>query len=66
MADRFELIAKKQEVRREIERTRRELVRERSPQIGEPDRRRVEKLENDLERLMAQEFNLRLAIDRSR
>ena len=66
MAARFELIARKQEVRRKIERARRELERERHPQSGKPNRRQIEKLEDELERLMAQEFNLRLAIDRSR
>lgn len=66
MADRFELIARKEDVRRQIERTRRELERERHPRTGEPNRKRIDKLQTHLERLMAQEFNLRLAIDRSR
>lgn len=65
MADRFELIARKQEVQRKISRTRRELERERRPEIEKPDRKRIDKLETELERLMAQEYSLRLAIDRS-
>ena len=65
MADRFELIARKQEVQRKISRTRRELERERRPDIEKPDRKRIDKLETELERLMAQEYSLRLAIDRS-
>ncbi len=65
MADRYALIARKQEVQREIGRTRRELERERRPDVEKPDRKRIEKLETKLERLMAQEYNLRLAIDRS-
>ena len=66
MADRFELIARKQAVRNKIERTRRALERERHPAQGDPNPKRIDQLENELERLMAQEFNLRLAIDRSR
>jgi len=65
MADRFELIAHKQAVLREINRTRRELERELRPDIEKPDRKRINKLESALERLMAQEYSLRLAIDRS-
>ncbi len=65
MADRDALIARKQETQRKIVRTRRELERERRPDIEKPDRKRIERLETELERLMAQEYNLRLAIDRS-
>jgi hypothetical protein len=65
MADRFELIARKQEVQRKISRARRELERERRPDIEKPDFKRIDKLETELERLMAQEYSLRLAIDRS-
>ena len=65
MADRFELIARKQEVQRKISRARGELERERRPEIEKPDRKRIDKLETELERLMAQEYSLRLAIDRS-
>ena len=65
MTDRFELIARKRAVRNKIERTRRALEREQHPSQGDPNPKRVNQLENELERLMAQEFNLRLAIDRS-
>ena len=65
MSDRFSLIARKQEVRRRIEQLRRRLERERmqSPQGA---KKRVRGLEDELERLMAQEYNLRVAIDRSK
>ena len=65
MADRFELIARKQEIQRKIVRTRRELEREQDPATAKPNRKRIEKLQTELERLMAQEYSLRLAIDRS-
>ena len=65
MTDRFDLIARKQEVRARIERTRRELAREQSK--GEKaNQRRLGRLESDLERMMAEEYRLRLAIDQSR
>jgi hypothetical protein len=62
--DRARLIARKEEVRRELERARRalEAARQRNP----PAPRRTAALEAQVERLMAEEFNLRLAIDRSR
>ncbi len=48
-----------------IERLRRQLEHERS--LGErANRRRLRTLENQLERLMAEEYNLRVAIDQSR
>ena len=65
MADRFELIARKQEIQRQIVRTRRELEREQHSATAKLNRKRIEKLQTELERLMAQEYNLRLAIDRS-
>ena len=63
-ADRASLIARKAEVRRELERARRALdaARQQNP----PAPRRIAALEAQVERLMAEEFNLRLAIDRSR
>ena len=64
MADRDTLIAQKHAVRRALEQTQRELERLRS-QVPLPQRRIVQ-LESQAEQLMAQEFNLRLAIDRAR
>lgn len=60
--DRAGLIARKGEVQRELERARRALDAARVQ--GAP--RQIAKLEAQVERLMAEEFNLRLAIDRSR
>lgn len=65
MTSRHELVARKHEVRGRIERLRRELVREQD--LGDQaNRRRLRKLENQLERLMAEECRLRVAIDRNR
>lgn len=64
MADRYQLIARKQEVRRQIERLQRELEALRA-QVGRGQQRRVARLEGELERLMAEEYQLRMAIDRS-
>jgi hypothetical protein len=63
MADREALIARKHAVRRTIERVQRELERARA--TTPPPARQVRKLEDQLERLMAEEYTLRLAIDRS-
>ena len=67
--DRFDLIARKQEVRRQIERLNRQLDAERNAEraAADPkrDRRRIAKLEQQLQTLMAEEYSLRLAIDRS-
>ena len=65
MSERFALIARKQEVRQRIERLHRQLECERI-QALKGDSRRVRNLQNELERLMAQEYNLRVAIDRSK
>lgn len=63
MADRETLIARKQMVRRQIERVQRELAQaETSPR---PDQRRLRKLQDQLDRLMGEEYTLRLQIDRS-
>ena len=65
MGERFQLMARKQDVRSRIERLRRQLEHERS--LGErANLRRLRTLENQLERLMAEEYNLRVAIDQSR
>lgn len=63
MADRETLIARKHEVRRAVAKCQRELeqLRRRSPLPA----RKVARLEDQVERLMAEEYNLRLAIDRS-
>jgi phage shock protein A len=68
--DRFDLIARKQEVRRQIERLNRQLDAERSAAAraaADPkrDRRRIAQIEQQLQTLMAEEYSLRLAIDRS-
>ena len=62
--DRFDLIARKQEVRRQIERLNRQLDAERSAADPKQDRRRINQLEEQLQRLMAEEYALRIAIDR--
>ena len=67
--DRFDLIARKQEVRRQIERVNRQLEAEnnaaRATADPKRDRRRIAQLEQQLQTLMAEEHSLRLAIDRS-
>jgi hypothetical protein len=67
--NRFDLIARKQDVRRQIERVNRQLDAERGAAraAADPkqDRRRIAKLEAQLQTLMAEEYSLRLAIDRS-
>jgi hypothetical protein len=65
MADRCALIAQKHEVQRKMHQTRRSLEQARKPGVEKLDRKRIEKLETELERLMAQEYSLRLAIDRT-
>lgn len=64
MADRETLIARKQEVRRRIEQARRTLERERAKPV--PPKRQINRLERQLEGLMAEEYNLRVAIDQAR
>ena len=63
MADRFTLIARKQEVRRRLETLHRQLEHERTK--PQPVTRRLAQLENQVEQLMAEEANLRLAIDQA-
>ena len=62
--DRESLIARKQGVRQEIERCQRQLEQLRLSQP--PNTKRIRTLEADLERLMGEEYTLRLAIDRQR
>jgi hypothetical protein len=62
--DRETLIARKHTVRRQIERCQRQLEQLRQ---SEPvNARRIRTLEAELERLMGEEYTLRLAIDRQR
>jgi hypothetical protein len=63
--DRESLIARKQEVRRQLERAQASLVELENAAGPKQDRRRIIQLQNQIERLMAEEFNLRLAIDQA-
>ena len=63
--DRESLIARKQEVRRQLERAQASLVELENAAGPKQDRRRMAQLQNQIERLMAEEFNLRLAIDQA-
>ena len=63
--ERFALIARKQEVRRQIEWVNRALEAENNAADPKRDRRRIAKLEEQLQRLMAEEYSLRLEIDLS-
>jgi hypothetical protein len=60
--DRESLIARKHEVRRQIERYQREM--EQLRQAQPLNLRRIRTLETQLEQLMGEEYTLRLAIDR--
>jgi prefoldin subunit 5 len=62
--DRETLIARKQVVRQQIERCHRQL--EQLRQAQPPNARRIHTVEDELERLTAEEYTLRLAIDRQR
>jgi hypothetical protein len=64
MSDRETLIARKHSVRRQLERTQRELevLRTQTPLPA----RRIARLETQAEQLMAEEYTLRLAIDQTR
>lgn len=63
--DRLALIARKNEVRRRIEQTQQRLEAQRKAAGPKQDRRRIAQLEQQLAELMAEEYNLRLAIDRA-
>jgi len=65
MPDRFTLIARKQEVRQQIEQVRRRLEAERVKQPA-PKGRTLAGLERQLEQLMAEESALRVAIDQTK
>ena len=62
--DRETLIARKQSVRQQLERCQRQL--EQLRQAQPPNVRRIRTMEADVERLMVEEYTLRLAIDRQR
>ena len=68
MAEREVLIARKHDVRRRLEQARRQL--EHAQATSDPDDRRarrlIAQLESQVDALMAQEYALRVAIDRSR
>ena len=64
MADREMLIARKHEIRRRIEQLRRTLEREEAKNVLAT--RRINRLQTQLEQLMAEEYNLRVAIDQAR
>ena len=63
--DRASLIARKQEVLRELTRAQRQLEALRSAE-NRHQLRQQQQLENEVEQLMAEEYRLRIAIDRSR
>jgi hypothetical protein len=63
--DREALIARKHEVRRQLERAQSALAQLENAAGPKRDRRRIAQLQYQVDRLMAEEFNLRLAIDRS-
>jgi uncharacterized protein (DUF3084 family) len=64
MADQATLIARKHEVRRELGRAQGELARLHAQ--PDPPVKRLRTLEEQIERLMAEESSLRQAIDRTR
>lgn len=61
--DRDQLIARKNDVRRQIDRLRRQLSQEQVQ--ARPSARRIRQLQEQMDRLMAEEHELRLAIDSS-
>ena len=63
--DRESLIARKNEVLRELTRARRQLEAARSAD-SRSKRNQQAQLENEVEQLMAEEYRLRIAIDRSK
>lgn len=63
MADRLTLIARKEEVRRRLDSLQRQLEHERTK--PQPASRRLAHLERQVEQLMAEESNLRIAIDQA-
>ena len=64
MSSRYDLIARKQQVIAQIERLQRELEKEQAS-ADKASTRHIGELESKLERLRAEEYQLRIAIDRS-
>ena len=64
--DRDALIARKNDIHRQLEQARRQLAAQQNAADPKRNRRRIAVLEQQIEQLMAEEFNLRLAIDRAR
>ena len=62
---RADLIARKQEVRRQLERAQAQQVQLENAAGPKRDRRRIAQIQQQIEQLMAEEHSLRLAIDRS-
>lgn len=63
--DRAALIARKEEVRRQIGRAQAALSQLENAADPQRNRRRIAQLQQQIDHLMAEEYNLRLAIDRS-
>lgn len=64
--DRQALIARKQELRRQLEQARRKLTHIEVQPASWRNRRTISALQAKIERLMAEEYWLRLEIDRTR
>jgi len=63
--DRSALIARKEEVRRQLRRAQAALAQLENAAGPKRDRRRIAQLQQQIDQLMAEEYNLRLAIDRA-
>jgi hypothetical protein len=63
--EREALIARKQEVRRQLSRAQASLAEIENAAGPKQDRRRMVKLQSEIDRLMVEEYNLRLAIDQA-
>lgn len=63
MADRFTLIARKEAVRQRLGQLQRELTRFQAQQP--PATRQIDRLQGQIEQLMAEEYNLRVMIDQA-
>ena len=65
MAERFQLIARKNELCQSLERLQRQLERQRT-KLPPAHPRDLARLEAQIEQLMAEEYQLRVAIDQSK
>lgn len=63
--DRPALIARKHEIRRQLEQAQRMLAQVQAQPSTWRTRRQIDSLQNRIEHLMAEEYALRLAIDRA-